>query len=221
LNASRAGTYVHPRHITFDQNALVSIANARNGSTIPFDPNSFITSKFQSQSGSVLACGMCRPVAVWWAIMLQVQEWMFSSAQDWGSPFLVIKYARSLIGNTAELDRLEEFLTTAGSNKKLMVPMDSEGEVVMPGNLGPDNPNRYLKDQADKEVQQLILGQTSSTTGTPGKLGSGEHAQRREKDYPDFPVTHCPLAFHVCIKPDFSIASLVITNRFVPVSVTP
>lgn len=170
----RAATFVHPSHIVFDNFGRIAIASANGGKTIPFDPDSFLSSQFQSQSGSVLGSGMIRSVGWWWSALLQSQEWMFSGAQQHGSPYELITVAMSLWNNTAELDKLQDVMENAGNNRRLMVPEGTTADVKPPGSLGPDNPQRYIKEQADKEVQMLFLGQDSSTTATPGKLGNDD-----------------------------------------------
>lgn len=181
----RAATFVHPAHISLSDNAKVLLNNARNGNTIGFDPNFFLSAVFQSQSGSVFAMGMVRSVGWWWSAMLAVQQWMFGSAQKYGSPYTFLTYARSLAGNTAELDKIEEALSNSGANRYLMAPEGCEADLKPPGTMGADNPQRYMKEQADKEVMQLFLGQTHTTEGTPGMLGAGDahtevRAERKE-----------------------------------------
>lgn len=180
----RAATYCHPAHIVLDDNAQIQISTGEK--TIPLDPNFFLTSVFQSQSGSVYSMGMVRSVGWWWAAMLATQQWMFGSAQKYGSPYTFLTYARDLMGNTTELNKIEEALSNSGANRFIMAPEGTMADLKPPGTMGQDNPQRYMKEQADREVQQLFLGQTSSTQGEPGSLGgNGEQhmevrAERKE-----------------------------------------
>lgn len=181
----RACTFVHPAHIVLDDLAKIQLSNSISGQTIPFDPNYFMSSVFQSQSGSAYAMGMVRSVGWWWAAMLATQQWIFGSAQKYGSPYTFLTYARSLMGNKAELDKIEESLSNSGANRWIMAPEGCEADLKPPGTMGTDNPQRYLKEQADKEVMQLFLGQTSSTNAEPGRLGNNDQhmevrAERKE-----------------------------------------
>jgi phage gp29-like protein len=181
----RCSTFVHPAHITLDDNAAVMLNNAKNGETISFDPNYFLSSFYQSQSGSIYAMGMVRSIGWWWAALLAVQQWMFGSAQKHGSPYTFLTYARSLMGNKAELDKIEEALNNSGANRYLMAPEGCTADLKPPGTMGTENPQRYMKEQADKECMMLFLGQTSSTNAEPGRLGNNDQhmevrAERKE-----------------------------------------
>jgi phage gp29-like protein len=169
----RACTFVHPAHIVLDDLAMINITNSVSGETIPFNPNYFI-SVFQSQSGSAYAMGMVRSVGWWWSAMLATQQWIFGSAQKYGSPYTFLTYARALMGNKPELDKIEQSLNASGANRWIMAPEGCEADLKPPGTMGSDNPQRYLKEQADKEVMMLFLGQTSSTNSEPGKLGNND-----------------------------------------------
>lgn len=182
----RASTFCHPAHIVLNDAACINIANSRTGSTIPCNPDFFLTSVYQSQSGSVYSMGMVRSVGWWWAAMLAAQQWMFGGAQRYGAPYTFLTYARALMGNTVELDKIEASLQSSGANRYIMAPEGTTADLKPPGSLGPENPQRYIKEQADREVMQLFLGQTSSTQGEAGSLGgNGEQhmevrAERRE-----------------------------------------
>lgn len=170
----RASTFVHPAHIVLDDAAMVNIANSKDGSTIPLNPNYFLMSVFQSQSGSVYSMGMVRSIGWWWAAMLATQQWMYGSAQKHGSPYTFLTYARSLMGNKTELDKIEQSLLQSGANRFIMAPEGCEADLKPPGTMGQDNPQRYMKEQADRECMQLFLGQNSSTISEPGKLGNND-----------------------------------------------
>ena len=178
----RTATFVHPAHLVLDNNAVLQIANMRDNSTQALDPNFFLTSFFQSQSGSVYAMGMVRSVGWWWAVLLSVQQWMFGSAQKYGSPYIFLTYARDLVGNIPELDKIEEALEASGTNRWGMAPEGCEVDMKPPGTMGSENPQRYMKEQADREVQMLFLGQTSSTSAEPGRLGNNDqHMEVRQE----------------------------------------
>lgn len=181
----RTATFIHPAHTVLNDSACIEINNARGGETIPFDPNYFMTAIFQSQSGSCYAMGMIRSIGWWWAAMLATQQWMFGSAQKYGSPYTFLTYARDLMGNKAELDKIEEALDNSGANRYLMAPEGTTADLKPPGTMGSENPQRYLKEQADKECMMLLLGQTSSSQSEAGRLGNNDQhmevrAERKE-----------------------------------------
>lgn len=170
----RTATYCHPAHVVMNEAACIQLANSRDGSTIPFDPNYFLSMVYQSQSGSVYAMGMVRSVGWWWAAMLATQQWMFTGAQRHGNAYTFLTYARDLMGNKPALDAIEEALQNNGANRYLMAPEGCTADMKPPGTMGSENPQRYIKEQADREVQQLFLGQTSSTSAEPGRLGNND-----------------------------------------------
>ena len=181
----RTSTFCHPAHIVLDNNAVITVANSKDGSTIPLNPNFFLTSIYQSQSGSVYSMGMVRSIGWWWAVMLATQQWMFGGAQKYGSPYTFLTYARELMGNKAELDKIQDALDNSGANRYLMAPEGTVADLKPPGTMGTENPQRYMKEQADRECMQLFLGQTSSTNAEPGRLGNNDQhmevrAERKE-----------------------------------------
>lgn len=176
----RASTWVHPRHISFDNSGEMVIVQGNVRDFRKLDPNKFFVSQFQSDSGSSLACGMIRPLAWWWSALVFNREWMFAGAQRFGNPFRTVTH-KNLSG--PDLDKLEASLESSGDSGWLLVPEGTVVTVTPAQSLGPDNPRRFIKAEADQEVQMLFLGQTSTTTATPGKLG-GEDAGlevRRER----------------------------------------
>ncbi len=178
----RAASWVHPRHFgwTMDGGRLV-LTGLDYKTFIEMDERKFLVCPFQSQSGSVLGAGMVRPIAWWWSAMVFNREWMLTAAQKFGQPFRHITYKQGL--PQEEIARLEAAADDAGAAGWMITPEGTLVTVQMPHSLGTDNPSRTIKAEADKEVQMLFLGQTSTTEATPGKLG-GDDAKlevRRER----------------------------------------
>ena len=183
----RAATWIHPRHYTFSDAGKVSIlGNSDVGSTLQFNgrPNQldmsqpdmllkFMCAQYSSRSGSALAGGLVRPLAPWWSYWIYGREWIAVMAQKHGTPFLKGKYQSGSMTDT-ELSKLEGRLRDAGANNYALIPSNAELEVVAAQTLGADNPIVSLMRQADEAPQYLLLGQTGTTTATPGKLGNDD-----------------------------------------------
>jgi phage gp29-like protein len=180
----RAAMWVHPRHFAFTMSeGRLALFNGDGKITgyYKVDPFKFIVSSDQSQSGSVLGMGMVRPIAKFWSAWVFNFEWMMNFAQQFGTPFRTATYKPGLAKE--EIDKIENSLADSGNSRWALGPEGTVFEVSQPNSLGPDNAHRSLKNMADEEVQMLFLGQTATTSPTPGKLGNDEsHMEvRRER----------------------------------------
>ena len=183
----RASAFVHPRHFTFSNNGEVAVfsddyarmmtdprfnaTNTRNPilKTAP-DPDKFICSQFMSMSGSCLGAGFMRPLV--WAFIARIwcNEWALNTAKNYGSPFIDVTYKAGQ-SDATERAKLAQFLKNAGAERRLIHPEGTVAQIHPAQSLGADNPQRYLIDESDKLCLYLLLGQTSTTQATPGKLG--------------------------------------------------
>jgi len=191
----RASAWVNPRHFVFTHDGKMTVQpikkgksfdvmrwnNSGKGEPVEIDDTKFLVAQYQSQSGSVLGCGLIPVVAWWWAAMVFNREWMLSYAQKFGTPFKFLTYRA---GSTQEeIDQLEAYAQKADGASHLIAPEGTAATVTPPGRMGADNAHVNIRRQADEEVQMLFLGQTSTTTATPGKLGNDDSKMdvRREK----------------------------------------
>lgn len=175
----RASCWVHPRHFTFTNDGKIAVFDAvynrlvwtnQRGQTP--DPNKFICAQFKSRSGTSLGAGLLRPLALCWTARTYGWEWALEFAQKYGNPFLDATYP----GGTQESDLniLKNQMKNAGAQGWCVRREGTTLNIHPAQSLGPDNAIAYLVREADEQCQILLLGQTATTQGTPGKLGGEE-----------------------------------------------
>ena len=174
----RAAAFVHPRHYTFGSDGSLAVyddlynrlyaAASKVGQTP--DKDKFICGQFYSNSGSTLGAGFIRPLIWWFCAVIWGQEWMLQTAQYFGTPFIALSYKQGV-----DLKNAWAFLQKASVTKKLLHPEGTDAKVFSAELLSADNPQRYLCDEADKQCQLELLGQTL-TSDSP-KSGGGTRAQ--------------------------------------------
>lgn len=180
-----AAAWVHPRHYTFSVNGYIALYNddAQRVSPSPYersaiapDPDRFVCGQFLSRAGSPLGAGFMRPLVWYWAARQFNNEWMLNTAKQYGSPFIDITYKPGSVstGAGSELEKLNELLKTAGSQRRLIHPEGTTAEIHQPTSLGKENPQRVLEEKADEACLFLLLGQKGTTTAVSGQLGNDD-----------------------------------------------
>lgn len=189
----RAAAFVHPRNYTFTNDGQVVLFDQNfsrrltefnllgiGREALRADPDKFICGQFL-RSGAALGAGFMRPLAWYWSAMVFNKEWMLRHAQRYGNPFLDITYKPGL--SQKEMDDLETFAQKAGNQNFILHPEGSVINVHPAQSLGPDNAQREIKREADEACQLLLLGQTATSTPTPGKLGNDEQHGKVKREY--------------------------------------
>lgn len=177
-----SSAWVHPRHVSFTNDGRIAIFgenyNRLTYSGAPESmspsPDKFICAQFMSKAGSPLGAGFMRPLVWYWAARQFNLEWMLNTAKQYGSPFIDITYKPGSVstGPGGELEKLNELLKTAGSQRRLIHPEGTLANIHPPTSLGKENPQRVLEEKADEACLFLLLGQKGTTTPTAGALGS-------------------------------------------------
>lgn len=177
----RATTFVHPRHFTytsdgfltvFDENYSRYVFNPDNNAVYAPDPDRFLCGQYYSHLGSPLSSGIIRPLLIWMPMIVFGREWSLNFAQKHGAPFIDITYKAGM--QPGEIDQLNNFAAKAASQGYIIHVEGTTVTVTAPHAQGSDNPIRVLMEEADRQCQLLILGQTL-TTDMP-KSGAGSYA---------------------------------------------
>lgn len=191
----RATAWVHPRHLTFTQDGLISVYTEDYGQMYPDQrlqsyyrtvnqsppKNRFICAQFISRSGSCLGAGLMQPLVWAWSARQFNSEWMLNTAKQFGSPFIDITF-RPEKSMEDERDKLAAFIANAGPNRRLIHPEGTTAVIHPAQTLGQDNPQRWLYEETDRMALFLLLGQAHTTMATPGKLGEeGTHADVKDE----------------------------------------
>jgi len=172
-----------PRFFQFDQAARREIrlrdeADLMNG--IELAPYKFLTHIHRGKSGLPIRGGIARLAA--WAYMCKgytVKDWL-AFAEVFGMPLRLGKY-----GSTAREDEIRILKTAVanlGTDAAAVFPESMQVELIEAGNKGGSADFfERLANYLDAQVSKGILGQTASSSGTPGKLGD-EQLQSNVRD---------------------------------------
>jgi phage gp29-like protein len=145
------------------------------------DPNKFLCAQFKSRSGSSLGNGLMRPLAWYWSAIVFNREWMLEVAQKYGSMFLDMTYKPGT--PQAEVDKMNSFLNKAAIRGWMTHVEGSVINVTPAAAMGPDNPQVHIIKAADEACQLLLLGQTATTSPTPGKLGNDQSHMEVKREH--------------------------------------
>jgi phage gp29-like protein len=177
----KATAWTHPRHFSFNQNGeAIIFANAmslevgdyrRYGKgigEIP-NPNKMICSQFMSLSGTSLTSGLGRRLVWWWCARQFGLDFVLRNASVFGATYVDFTFSPGCL--VTEREALLSAVQKGMANRVIGHPHGTELKLVNPANLSPENPQRWLIEESDREVLYLLLGQTGSTISAPGKLG--------------------------------------------------
>ncbi len=180
----RAAAWTHPRHFTFSDAGTIALFDdaynrlmfplaGNQGATSP-DPRKFICAQFYSHSGSTLSAGFMRPLAHWWCVRTFGIEWIARSSQNFGAPFVDLVYRPGM--TPTELSQLDANVKQGLANRYIRHIEGTVLNVAPAQTLGSDNPQRYLLEEADRQAQLLLLGQTltTDTSDNGGSLALGK-----------------------------------------------
>jgi len=140
---------------------------------IELAPYKFLTHVHHGKSGIPIRGGIASLAA--WAFMCKaytIKDWL-AFAEVFGMPLRMGKY-----GSTAKDDEiaiLKTAVANLGTDAAAVFPESMQVELVEAGNKGGSADFfERLANYLDNQISKGILGQTASSSGTPGKLGNEE-----------------------------------------------
>lgn len=176
-----------PRFFMFDrvsrrQIRLLDEENMMEG--VELAPYKFICHVPHLKTGLPIRGGIARVAA--WAYLCKnytVKDWL-AYAEVFGMPLRVGKYATGADSNA--IDILKSAVANLGSDAAAVIPESMMIEFVesSKGTGGHELYNK-LADWLDTQVSRCILGQSATTSGTPGKLGGDEAQSEVREDIRD------------------------------------
>ena len=165
-----------PRFFQFDQVARREIRlrdelDSFNG--IELAPYKYLTHVHHGKSGIPIRGGLARLAA--WAFMCKgytIKDWL-AFAEVFGMPLRLGKYGPS--AKQDEINILKMAVANLGIDAAAVFPESMQVELVEAGNKGGSADFfERLANYLDNQISKGILGQTASSSGTPGKLGNEE-----------------------------------------------
>jgi phage gp29-like protein len=165
-----------PRFFQFDQVSRRQIRlrdelDSFNG--LELAPYKFLTHVHHGKSGIPIRGGLARLAA--WAFMCKgytIKDWL-AFAEVFGMPLRLGKYGPN--AHKDEINILKMAVANLGIDAAAVFPESMQVELVEAGNKGGSGDFfERLANYLDNQISKGILGQTASSSGTPGKLGNEE-----------------------------------------------
>lgn len=162
-----------PRFFQFDQVSRREIRlrdelDAFNG--LELAPYKYLTHIHRAKSGIPIRGGIARLAA--WAFMCKgytLKDWL-AFAEVFGMPLRLGKYGPS--AREDEIRILKTAVANLGTDAAAVFPESMQVELIEAGNKGGSSDFfQALATYLDDQVSKGILGQTASSSGTPGRLG--------------------------------------------------
>lgn len=178
-----AYTWRDPRFFQFDRVTMSEVrlrdeADLMDG--LPLQPYKFIVHIPKIKSGIPIRGGIARLAA--WSWMCKgytVKDWL-AFAEVFGMPLRMGKYGTGATDDDIAI--LKTAVANLGSDAAAVFPESMKVELVEAGkSAGSQEFYKVLADWLDDQVSKGILGQTASSSGTPGKLGD-EKLQAEVRD---------------------------------------
>lgn len=164
-----------PRFFTFDLESRSEIRlldDADMGNGVPLEPYKFMVHLPHIKTGIPIRGGLARVAAwAWICKSYTVKDWL-AFAEVFGMPLRVGKYGSG--AKQDEINILKMAVANLGSDAAAVIPESMLIELIERKGQGGENVFKILADYLDAQVSRLILGQTATTQGTPGKLGNEE-----------------------------------------------
>lgn len=171
-----------PHWFTFDrvsrrQLRLRDEADCMEG--IELAPYKYICHLPHLKTGIPIRGGIARVAAwAWLCKSYTVKDWM-AFAEVFGMPLRVGKYRPGTL--EGDLAILKMAVANLGSDAAAVIPESMMIDLIERKSTGGEGLFKTLAEYLDAQVSKLILGQTATTQGTPGKLGN-EDAQSEVRD---------------------------------------
>lgn len=176
-----------PRFFVFDrasgqQLRLLDEANSYEG--IPLAPYKFVVHMPHLKTGIPIRGGIARVAAwAWMCKNFTLKDWM-AFAEVYGMPLRLGKYQPG--ADSRDIAILKSAVANLGSDAAAVIPESMLIEFVETAKSG-GGQELYLKlaDWLDTQVSRGILGQSATTSGTPGRLGNDQAMAAVREDIRD------------------------------------
>ena len=147
----------------------------------PLEPYKFIVHEPNLLSGKQITSGLSFTALFYWLVKTyDVTSWA-AFADRFGYPVRLGKYGRK--ATKEDIATLKRAVAAIGSDVGAVIP-DAMAIDIIESKTTAGNSEVYEKiaEWADKQLSKLVLGQTASAEGTPGKLGDSQDQQAVRQD---------------------------------------
>lgn len=127
--------------------------------------------------------GPMRAVLFWWLFAVMDRHWWARFLDRYGAPFMVAKYDES---DDAARYTLSNAFSAAAKVFGIAVPNHVDIEMIQAQSSSAGEAFERFHSVANDEISKIIVGQTASSQGTPGKLGNDEAQENVRSDIRQF-----------------------------------
>ena len=171
-----------PRWFAYDkESGALSLRDPHGMELYPLEPYKFIIHEPNLLSGKQITSGLSFTALFYWLVKTyDVTSWA-AFADRFGYPVRLGKYGRK--ATKEDIATLKRAVAAIGSDVGAVIP-DAMAIDIIESKTTAGNSEVYEKiaEWADKQLSKLVLGQTASAEGTPGKLGDSQDQQAVRQD---------------------------------------
>ncbi len=170
-----------PRWFAYDKyTGVLCLRDIHGAGLTPLEPNRYIIHEPNLLSGMQITSGLSFTALFYWLIKnYDVTSWA-AFADRFGYPVRLGKYGKK--ATKEDINTLKRAVAAIGTDVGAVIPDSMIIDVIESKTTGTNS--SVYKDMAewvDKQLSKLVLGQTASAEGTPGRLGdSNEQAEVRQ-----------------------------------------
>lgn len=174
--------YRDPRWFAYHkETGVLSLRDVYGMELKPLEPYKFIVHEPNLLSGKQITSGLSFTALFYWLVKTyDVSSWA-AFADRFGYPVRLGKYGRK--ATKEDIATLKRAVAAIGSDVGAVIP-DSMVIDIIESKTTANNATVYqdIAEWADKQLSKLVLGQTASAEGTPGKLGDSQDQQAVRQD---------------------------------------
>ena len=171
-----------PRWFAYNkETGLLSLRDVYGMELSPLDPYKFITHEPNLLSGKQITSGLSFTALFYWLVKTyDVTSWA-AFADRFGYPVRLGKYGRK--ATKEDIATLKRAVAAIGSDVGAVIPDSMVIDIIESKTTsGTSEVYEKIADWSDKQLSKLVLGQTASAEGTPGKLGDSQDQQAVRQD---------------------------------------
>lgn len=171
-----------PRWFAYDKKSgMLSLRDVYGMELSPLDPYKFIIHEPNLLSGKQITSGLSFTALFYWLVKTyDVTSWA-AFADRFGYPVRLGKYGRK--ATKEDIATLKRAVAAIGSDVGAVIPDSMVIDIIESKTTsGTSEVYEKIAEWSDKQLSKLVLGQTASAEGTPGKLGDSQDQQAVRQD---------------------------------------
>lgn len=171
-----------PRWFAYNkETGLLSLRDVYGMELSPLDPYKFIIHEPNLLSGKQITSGLSFTALFYWLVKTyDVTSWA-AFADRFGYPVRLGKYGRK--ATKEDIATLKRAVAAIGSDVGAVIPDSMVIDIIESKTTsGTSEVYEKIAEWSDKQLSKLVLGQTASAEGTPGKLGDSQDQQAVRQD---------------------------------------